>query len=1356
MKILPKTSGFLLTLLAALALTANLPAKAQNLFEGDWSIWNNNNIYQFTPGGAKTIFASVLNQAVGLAFDSSSNLFVASGYYGTITKITPDGTQSTFASGLSYPFGLAFNIVGDLFEADLGSGNIYRFTPDGVRSTFASGLNRPCALAVDSAGNLFEADQGSGSVYKFTPDGAQSPFASGGAYDINGLALNSTGYLFVARESSGKIYKFAPDGSQSIFASGLKNPSGLAIDDAGNVFVGNEGDGTIYKFTPDGTPSIFATGLNAPNGLAFQRSPGTLTPRVLHVPADYPTIQWAINAASYFVADTVLVTNGIYYENLDFGGKAVTVTSVNGPQVTIIDGSAAGSVVNFSNGENTNSRISGFKLTNGTSGVNASGLAPTISSNIIVNCGTGIACYSGSPVIVNNLISNSAGSAIYFFDTSTPLLAGNVLMSNQGGGVNMYVAGSPTIINNLIQDNIGDGITMMGGSDANIVQNVILGNSGYGIDALIPASNRGPFIINNTIANNTNAGIYENGFPSSSQIINNIVVGTPAIAMSPWYNLPPAVIQFNDFYSPDGGVVYNGDVITNLTGLDGNFSAAPWFNCQPEGDFHLLAGSTCIDAGTNSAPYLPSSDYDNNPRVLVGNSNNAAVVDLGAYEFNPLYPPVPCMFINCQTDMVVHTGVGQNSAVVNFPTPTGTPSAAVTCSPPSGSTFFGGTNVVTCTATYGTNSASCSFNVIVIVAPTITRQPNNLQVAAGQNFTLSVDVSGTPPIYYQWSYQGNPIDGANAATLILTNAQSVNEGIYSVLVYNDAGSTNSSFVRVRVLPVKPVIVTNPDSTTVAASAMALFNVVAVGSEPMAYQWYFNQQSIRGATSSQLWVTNAQTSRAGTYHVIVSNFKGSTTSKTAKLKVLPSPPAFVAQPESVTLVYGSKWVLSSQALGSEPMRYQWHFKGRPLQSKIGMQLTLPSVTSASAGDYYVIATNIYGRATSTVAQVTVNVPPRPARLLNNQVVRTGQKVVLSFAARGDAPLTYSWQLNGSPISYTNPVLVITNIQIKQAGYYQVTASNAFGSYSSIAKVSILGPSSRLVAWGDNTDGQAHVPASLNNVVAVAGGDFHSIAVRASGKLVAWGDNSDGQVTIPSHLPMIVAIASGASHNLAVGKNGSIFAWGNNTFGQCNIPAFATNQPMFVSAGNAHSLALLANGTVAVWGDNTYGQTSLPDILTPGYYLFDWWTGQSIWIPNPNWVPARAIVGGRIHNLAVLTNGIVVGWGDNSFGQLNIPSGLTNATAVAGGSLHSVALCADGTVVVWGDDTYGQTEVPTGLTNVVAIATGDFHTLALLADGTVKGWGDDLYGQIDIPGTVTNAVNIASGYYHGIALVPSLHR
>jgi hypothetical protein len=81
------------------------------------------------------------------------------------------------------------------------------------------------------------------------------------------------------------------------------------------------------------------------------------------VPSEQPTIQSAINVATD--GDRVLVAPGTYFENINFGGKAITVTSESGPQVTFIDGGSADSVVTFLSGEGRNSVINGFSLQNG-------------------------------------------------------------------------------------------------------------------------------------------------------------------------------------------------------------------------------------------------------------------------------------------------------------------------------------------------------------------------------------------------------------------------------------------------------------------------------------------------------------------------------------------------------------------------------------------------------------------------------------------------------------------------------------------------------------------------------------------------------------------------------------------------------------------------------------------------------------------------------------------------------------------------------------------------------------------------------------------------------------------------------
>ena len=101
------------------------------------------------------------------------------GSTGNIYEFTPGGVQSTFASGLNYPAGLAFNSAGNLFVADIGSGNIYEFTPGGVQSTFASGLNTPEGLAFNSAGNLFVADHGTGNIMNSRRAECKAPLPPG-------------------------------------------------------------------------------------------------------------------------------------------------------------------------------------------------------------------------------------------------------------------------------------------------------------------------------------------------------------------------------------------------------------------------------------------------------------------------------------------------------------------------------------------------------------------------------------------------------------------------------------------------------------------------------------------------------------------------------------------------------------------------------------------------------------------------------------------------------------------------------------------------------------------------------------------------------------------------------------------------------------------------------------------------------------------------------------------------------------------------------------------------------------------------------------------------------------------------
>ena len=80
---------------------------------------------------------------------------------------------------------------------------------------------------------------------------------------------------------------------------------------------------------------------------------------------------------------------------------------------------------------------------------------------------------------------------------------------------------------------------------------------------------------------------------------------------------------------------------------------------------------------------------------------------------------------------------------------------------------------------------------------------------------------------------------------------------------------------------------------------------------------------------------------------------------------------------------------------------------------------------------------------------------------------------------------------------------------------------------------------------------------------------------------------------------------------------------------------------------------------------------------------------------------------------------------------MPAGLTGVTAIAAGDYHTVALKSDGTVVAWGYNGYGQTTVPAGFTGVMAIAAGELHTVALKSDGTVVAWGYNVSARPPCP-------------------------
>ncbi len=113
----------------------------------------------------------------------------------------------------------------------------------------------------------------------------------------------------------------------------------------------------------------------------------------------------------------------------------------------------------------------------------------------------------------------------------------------------------------------------------------------------------------------------------------------------------------------------------------------------------------------------------------------------------------------------------------------------------------------------------------------------------------------------------------------------------------------------------------------------------------------------------------------------------------------------------------------------------------------------------------------------------------------------------------------------------------------------------------------------MAWGYNGQGQTNVPAPNTGFIAVAGGGFHSLGLKADGSIVAWSWNLFGQTNVPAPNTGFIALAAGRSHSLGLKADGSIVAWGYNIDGQTNIPAPNTRF-IALAGGGHHNLGIQA--------------------------------------------------------------------------------------------------------------------------------------------------------------------------------------
>ena len=186
----------------------------------------------------------------------------------------------------------------------------------------------------------------------------------------------------------------------------------------------------------------------------------------------------------------------------------------------------------------------------------------------------------------------------------------------------------------------------------------------------------------------------------------------------------------------------------------------------------------------------------------------------------------------------------------------------------------------------------------------------------GGTVSITVTAVGTPPLTYQWNKDGTAIDGETSSTLTLNNLIPSDAGYYTVNVSNAVDQVVSELIEVAVVTPKTAqpakIVLQPEDTNVLVGENVTLRVIADGTDPISYQWYYKGKPINGETNSTLSSNNVQRTASGNYYVVVSNegypWGATETSDTVTLTV-ETPPEITQLTESVTLAYGESIELS---------------------------------------------------------------------------------------------------------------------------------------------------------------------------------------------------------------------------------------------------------------------------------------------------------------------------------------------------------------------------------------------------------------------------------------------------------------
>lgn len=376
-------------------------------------------------------------------------------------------------------------------------------------------------------------------------------------------------------------------------------------------------------------------------GLGFLAMAAGAAATILRVPGGYSTIQSAIDHS--VAGDTVIVSPDVYKEQINFQGKAITVTSEdpNDPDIvaaTVIEGTrgvSKASVVTFNHNETTASTLTGFTIRGGYGTLL---IVPGSGGTEPIYWGAGVFCQSASPTIVRNrIIQNQGpvlstqgqpigyGGGIACFQ-SDAVIAYNTVTQNSSfvaGGIMTYI-GNALVYNNVVYDNvayIGGGAVLIGGR---LINNTIVFNAaGLSTPGLDQGQGGNLYVVHEAtgIPCQVKSNILCNA-RSGGGVHIQAALGDWFAFNNVWGNLP-SDYQVLD---PQTGAAFKGNPYVE-TAKSGNISDDPLFVDPEDANYRLQAESLCINGGDPNCRAVPGgTDLDGQPRIGV------LFVDMGAYE----------------------------------------------------------------------------------------------------------------------------------------------------------------------------------------------------------------------------------------------------------------------------------------------------------------------------------------------------------------------------------------------------------------------------------------------------------------------------------------------------------------------------------------------------------------------------------------------------------------------------------------------------------------------------------------------------------------------------------------------------